>query len=44
MKYRAVILNFTKKTVDYVAPKDLPKPRKAFTTVSGSAPPRRRLP
>jgi hypothetical protein len=39
MNYKAVILNFDKKTVDYVAPKDVPKAKKAVTTVSGSAPP-----
>jgi hypothetical protein len=39
MNYKAVILNFDKKTVDYVAPKDVPKPKKSVTTVSGTTPP-----
>ncbi|HEY2936715.1 MAG TPA: hypothetical protein VGJ25_08945 [Gaiellaceae bacterium] len=41
MKYQAVILNFDKKTVEYVAPQDMPAPKqKLVTTVSGSTPPR----
>lgn len=39
MKYQAVILNFDTKTVEYVAPKDVPKPKKAVRSVSGSNPP-----
>jgi hypothetical protein len=39
VKYQAVILNFDRKTVQYVAPKDVPKGKKAVTSVSGSKPP-----
>ena len=39
MKYKAVILNFDRRTVEYVSPKDVPKPKKVVTTVSRSAPP-----
>jgi hypothetical protein len=39
MKYQAVILNFDRKTVQYVAPKDVSEHKKAVTSVSGSNPP-----
>lgn len=39
MKYRAVILNFDRRTVQYVAQKEVPQQRKAVTSVSGSSPP-----
>jgi hypothetical protein len=39
MNYQAVILDFDKKTVEYVAPKDVPKPKKQVVGVTGSAPP-----
>jgi hypothetical protein len=39
MKYQAVILNFDNKTVQYVAPKDVPKSKKAVTSVRGTSPP-----
>jgi hypothetical protein len=39
MRYQAVILNFDKKTVEYVAPRDVPTPKKAVRSASGSNPP-----
>lgn len=39
MKYQAVILNFDRQTVQYVAPKDTPKPKKKSVSVRGSNPP-----
>jgi len=43
MKYQAVILNFDRKTVQYVAPKDVPRPtKKAVTASSGTNPPTRK--
>jgi hypothetical protein len=39
VKYKAVILNFDRGSVEYVAPQDVPKPKKARTAMTGSAPP-----
>jgi hypothetical protein len=39
MKYQAVILNFDRQTVQYVAPKDMPKPMKKSVGVRGVSPP-----
>lgn len=39
MQYQGVILNFDKKTVQYVEPRDVPTPKKAATAVTGSSPP-----
>ena len=45
MKCQAVILNLDTGRVDYVAPKDLPRPRKAVRrVVTGKTPPQRRPP
>ena len=41
MQYQGVILNLDKKTVEYVAPRDVRTPKKAVTAVSGSSPPPR---
>jgi hypothetical protein len=39
VKYQAVILNFDRKTVQYVQPRDVPKPKKAARSTSGINPP-----
>jgi hypothetical protein len=40
MKYQAVIVNFDRKTVEYVSAVKVPQPKKvAVTTASGSTPP-----
>jgi hypothetical protein len=40
MKYQAVIVNFDRKTVEYVSADKMPKPKKALVAVaSGSTPP-----
>jgi hypothetical protein len=45
MKCQAVILNLDTGRVDYVAPKDLPRPRKPVRrVVTGNTPPQRRPP
>jgi hypothetical protein len=42
VKYKAVILNFDKKTATYVAPQVATRGKKAVTTTTGTNPPARK--
>ncbi len=39
MQYQAVIVNFDRKSVEYIAAKDVQTPKKAVASASGSTPP-----
>ena len=39
MQYQAVVVNFDRKSVEYIAAKDVRTPKKAVASATGSTPP-----